>query len=87
MAFWSCINFKIMTNFKIHDVTAWLTNNCNTYIANISRNKRNQATKFGQLIEYNMQNIFVEKSYTKCAEETIYRHLSKKSKLSISLDQ
>ena len=43
--------------------------------------------KFGQLIEYNMGNIFIEKSYTKCAGETIPRHLSKKSKLNISLDQ
>ena len=43
--------------------------------------------KFGQLIEYNMRNIFVEKSYTKCAGETIPRPLSKKSKLSISVDQ
>ena len=25
--------------------------------------------KFGQLIECNMRNIFVEKPYTKCAEE------------------
>ena len=37
--------------------------------------------KFGQLIEYNMRNIYVEKSYTKCAGET------KKSNLSIFLDQ
>ena len=43
--------------------------------------------KFGQLIEYIMWNIFVEKSYRKCAGETIPVHLSKKSKLSISLDQ
>ena len=43
--------------------------------------------KFGQLIEYNMKNIFLEKLYTKFAEETILRPLSKKSKLSISLDQ
>ena len=43
--------------------------------------------KFGQLIEYKMKNIFVEKSYTKCSGETIHRPLSKKSKLSISLDQ
>ena len=43
--------------------------------------------KFGQLIEYNMKTIFVEKSYTKCAGETIPRPVSKKSKLSISLDQ
>ena len=43
--------------------------------------------KFGQLVEYNMKNIFVEKSYTKCAGETIHRPLSKKSKRRISLDQ
>ena len=27
----------------------------------------------GQLIEYNMRNIFLEKSYTKCGRETILR--------------
>ena len=43
--------------------------------------------KFGQLVEYNLRDIFVEKSYTKFAGETIPRPLSKKSKLSISLDQ
>ena len=43
--------------------------------------------KFAQLIEYNMRNILVEKSYTKCAGETIPRPLSKKSKLSLSLDR
>ena len=44
---------------------------------NISRSKGNQAIKFGQLIEYNMNNIFTEKSYTKFAGET--RPLSKKA--------
>ena len=34
--------------------------------------------KFGQLIEYNMRNSFVEKSYTKYAGEIISRALSKK---------
>ena len=43
--------------------------------------------KFGKLIEYNMRKIFVKKSYTKCARETIPRPLSKKSQLSIYLDQ
>ena len=43
--------------------------------------------KFGQLIEYKMWNNFVEKSYSKFGGETISRRLSKKSKLSISLDQ
>ena len=43
--------------------------------------------KFGQLIEYNMINFFLEKSYTKCGGGTIPKPFSKKSKLSISLDQ
>ena len=37
--------------------------------------------KLGQLIEYSMRNIFVEKSYAKCAGETIPRPLSKKIKI------
>ena len=56
-------------------------------LPNISRAKRNRTTKFGQLIEHNLRNIFVEKSYTKCVAETIPRPLSKISKLSIPLDQ
>ena len=36
---------------------------------NIS-SKGNEAMKFGQLLEYNMTNIFLEKSYTKCGGET-----------------
>ena len=35
-------------------------------LTNVSRNKDNQAMKLGQLIEYNMRKIFLEKSYTKC---------------------
>ena len=41
---------------------------------NISRSKGNQAMKFGQLIAYNIRNIFLEKSYTKCGRETISRN-------------
>ena len=37
----------------------------------ISRSEGNQTMKFDQLIEYNMRNIFFEKSYTKCGGETI----------------
>ena len=37
--------------------------------------------KFGQLTEYNMRNIFVEKSYTTCGGETITRSFSKKIKI------
>ena len=38
-------------------------------LPDISRSKGNQTMKFGQLIECNMRNIFLEKSYTKCGEE------------------
>ena len=53
----------------------------------ISRSKDNQTVKFGQLIKYNMRKIFLEKSYPKCGGETSLKPFSKKSKLSISLDQ
>ena len=43
--------------------------------------------KFGQLIEYNFRNIFLEKSYTKCGGDTIPRLFLKKLKLSITLYQ
>ena len=43
--------------------------------------------EFGQLIVYNKRSIFLAKSHTKCGGEAIPRPLSKKSKLSISLDQ
>ena len=52
-------------------------------LRNISQSKGNQTMKCGQLIEYNMKNIFLEKSYTKCETKTIPRPFSKKSKLRI----
>ena len=69
-------------NFKIYDVTNWKTNNCNIRLLYILRSKGNQTTTFGQLIEYN-RNVFLEKLFAK----TIPRPFSKKSNLSISLDQ
>ena len=54
---------------------------------NISRSKVIQTKKSGQLVEYTMRKIFLEKSYKKYGGETIPRPFSKKSKLSISLDQ
>ena len=56
-------------------------------LPNISRTVGNQTMIFGQLIEYGMRHVFVEKLYTKCCGETITRPFSKKSKLSISLDE
>ena len=56
-------------------------------LANISKSKGNQAMKFCELKECNMKNIFLKKTYTRCGRETIPRSFSKKSTLSISLDQ
>ena len=56
-------------------------------LPNISRSKDNQTMIFGQLIEYKMTNIFLEKSYTKCGGETIPRPFYKKLQLNLFLDQ
>ena len=56
-------------------------------LPNISRSKGNQTMKFGQLVEYNMMNIFLEKSYAKCGGETSPRPFSENLKSSIFLDQ
>ena len=56
-------------------------------LPNISRSKGKQTMKFGQLIEFNVRNIFLEKLYKKCGGESSPRPFSEKLKLSISLDQ
>ena len=48
------------------------------FLANISRSKGKQTLKFGQLIEYNLRNSFLENSYTKSGGETIPRAFSTK---------
>ena len=54
-------------------------------LCNISSCKCNQRIKFGQLIEYNIRNIFLEHSCPKCHGKSIPGLFSKKSKLSASL--
>ena len=44
-------------------------------LPNISRSKGNQTMKFGQLIEYNKRNIFLQKSCRKWGRETSSRPL------------
>ena len=44
-------------------------------IPNVSQSKYNQAMKFGQLIEYNKRNIFLQKLYGKWGKETSPRPL------------
>ena len=40
-------------------------------MTSISRSKGNQAMKLGQLVKYNMRNIFLEKSYRKYGGEKL----------------
>ena len=56
-------------------------------LPNISRSKGNPTMKLDELIGYDTRNIFLEESYAKCGGETIPRSISKRSKLSISLDK
>ena len=60
---------KAKVSFNIYDVTARLTVTINI-LPNISRSKGIQTMKFGQLVEYNMRNIFLEKPYVQCGGKT-----------------
>ena len=60
---------KIMLISKFMTSQHWKQIIAMHIIPNISRNKGNQAMKFGQLIEYNMKNIFLGKSCEKCGVE------------------
>ena len=55
---------------RLYEKVKFIT--CSTHIAQISRSKGSQTMKFGQLIEYNMKNISVEKLYTKCGAEKLF---------------
>ena len=56
-------------------------------LPNTARSNGNQRMKLGRIIEYHMRSIFLGKLCTECGGETIFRPFSKKSKLSVSLDQ
>ena len=57
-------------------------------LLNISRSKDNQTMNFGQLVEYKIGNIFLEKNNAQnLVGKLVLDVFYKKSKLSISLDQ
>ena len=56
-------------------------------LPNILKNKVNQTMKFGQSIQYNLRNIFLETSYGECGGKTGPKLFSEKLRLSIYLDQ
>ena len=74
---------KAMVNFKINDVTGWITNT-RYILPNNSRS--NQTMKFGHLIEHETTNIFFLLNQTQNVVANPW-HFYKKSKLIISLDK
>ena len=81
------VDWKDQVNFKFYYVTTKTKAIAIHILLNIPRSKSNQTMKFCQLIEYNMRNILLEKSCTRCGEETISRRFFEKLKLNISLIQ
>ena len=66
----TCLISKIRLISKFMTSQAELQTIAKLILLIISRSKGNQTMKLGQLIELNMKHIFLEKSYTKCGEET-----------------
>ena len=63
------LDWKYKFNFLSYDVTKREANKCKTHIVQYLTKKSNQKMKFGQLMEYNMRYIFLEKSCKKCGGE------------------
>ena len=78
---------KVKVVFKFYDVTAWLTNNRTTYIAQYFKKQSQSDNEIWSVNRMNLRNIFLEKSHTKCDWKTSPKPFSENWKLSISLDQ
>ena len=83
---WERLYKKAKVNFNIYRSQTGKQLTTMNILPNISWGKCSQTVKFGQLIEYNVRNIFPEKSYKKFGE-TSCRPFPKTSNLGISLDQ
>ena len=62
--------FKHCLVRKIRLISKFMTsqpeNQSVAILPNMSRSKSSRTKKFGQVVKYNMKNIFLEKLYTKC---------------------
>ena len=87
-----CVDFLVVYKIglirKLRLISKFMISHTGQQImCNISKSKGNQTMKLGRLIEHNMRNIFLEKSYHKCGGEASSIFFYKKSKLSVSLDR
>ena len=60
---------KARVNFKICNITDFATSNYYTHIVQYLK----KTMSFGQLLVYNMINVFLEKSFTKCSGQCSLR--------------
>ena len=79
MTFWSCkknglTKKRLISKFMMPQPGKQLQYT----LPNISRSKGNQAMKFGQVIEYNKRNIFLQKSRISF---NIFRHSSTRHRI------
>ena len=51
---------KANINFKIYDIPDWTINNYNTNIGQYLKKEGQSGRELGQLIEYSMENIFLQ---------------------------
>ena len=79
VTFWSCIKNGLIRKIRLTSKFMMSQPGLQTIaihiLPNISQSKGNQAMKFGQLIEYNKRNIFLQKLCWKWCKETSYRPL------------
>ena len=59
---------KAKVNFKIYNFPNWETNNYNTHVAQYLKKDKSNS---GQIIEYNIRNIFLEKLYKNVVEKLV----------------
>ena len=62
----------------MYDIADCEANIYNTHMTNVSRKKCDHRMKSDHLIEFDMRNIFLEKSCKKCGGEASPRHFCKK---------
>ena len=71
------VHKKAKVIFKIYDVISREKMIIIHILPEISKSKGNQTVKFGQLLQYNIRNIFLEVSCTKFGGETSPRPFTK----------
>ena len=82
LIFWSCIKTAWLDN-----VSKFMTSQPGKQIisihilSNITRSKNIHGIKFGQLMQYNMWNIFIEKSFTEYGRKSVTTPSSNKLNL------